>query len=134
MGRRPIQQDDTTHIRKIDGLAVGNGVNYNGLSAAVVYVAQLGNVITRTLARNLLSGNVEARWRVGGVSLPPDFGMGIGASHAADAIWPENPQVTMRNPGIRPLAGAPATYRYAPGMGIQPIGPSIADVGNMPSK
>jgi hypothetical protein len=86
--------------------------------------------MTRTLARNQLSANVDARWRVGGASLPPDYGFGMGHSIAADAIWPDNPQTTMRNPGIRPLLGAPQTFRYAPGMGIQNVGPSIGDLGN----
>lgn len=110
------------------GWRVDGGSAYDGLPPRVLYVKPIGTLVTRSLARPMLAAQVETIWRVGGVSMPPDFGYGIGAGAAADAIWPNNPQVYLRNPGIRPMLNAPQTFRYAPGMGIQPLGPSIADL------
>lgn len=123
---------------KFDGKTFhgGGGSQFNGFPPALVYIKALGSLMTRTLARNYLSGNVETRWRVGGVSYPLDYGYGPGYHGDAQTVWPDNPQIYLRNPGIQPLTNAPATYRYAPNMPnayygfMQNNGPSIGDVGN----
>lgn len=129
------QSEASPPVRKIGPLHAGGGASFTGIMPELVYLKRIGTLVTRSLARNWLAGAYDARWRVGGVSLPPDFGFGIGHTPAADVIWPNNPQVFMRNPGIRPIAGLPETYRYAPNMpAIQPVGPSIGDVGNITAR
>ena len=129
-----VQSAGTYDDRTFHG---GGGAQYYGFPATVLYIKRLGTLITRTLARNYLSGVVETRWRTGGVSYPLDYGFGPGYVGDAQTLWLDNPQAYLRNPGIRPLAAAPATYRYAPNMPAnayagwtQNHGPSIADVGN----
>jgi hypothetical protein len=115
----------------------GGGVVYNGLPPAVQYIKRIGSMLTSTLARSLVYAQLESRWRVGGVTMPLDYGYGPGYVGDAQTLWLDNPQAYLRNPGIRPLAAAPATYRYAPNMPAnayygwtQNHGPSIGDVGN----
>lgn len=112
----------------------GDGAEYNGLYAAIIYIKRLGNHMTRSLGRNYMQAAYESRWRVGGVSLPMSYGppgdWGPGYHGDAETAWPNNPQTYLRNPGIKPLTQAPYTYRIAPNMVIQPVGPTIGDVGN----
>lgn len=107
----------------------GGGILAVGYAPSRVYLKSLGGIFARTLAKNFLAGIIDARWRVGGVSYPPDFGFGPGYHGDSETLYPNNPQVYLRNPGIIPLTNAPVTWRYAPGGGIQSLGPSIADVG-----
>lgn len=118
---------------KRGGMYPGDGYAYDGFPARSSVINPIGSVMTRTLARNQVAGTLEARWRVGGVSYPFDFGYGPGYHGDAQTVWPNNPQVYLRNPGIRPLANVPETFRYAAmgGVGIQELGPSIADVGHL---
>lgn len=136
----PIDQRDISprvreHRWQGKPISAGDGIIYNGLYAAVVYVKRLGNHMTRSLARNYVQGIVESRWRVGGVSLPYDYGFGMGFHGDAASVWADNPQIYLRNPGIKPLTNVPQTYRYAPNMNnfIQDVGPSIGDFGNPPA-
>jgi hypothetical protein len=140
--RKPLSQADadppvqTTRYQDRH-FAVGGGMQYNGLPASISYIKRIGTLLTRSLSRNLLSGIVEARWRVGGVTYPLDYGYGPGYVGDAQTLWLDNPQAYLRNPGIIPLTNAPATYRIAPNMPtgsyygwlIQPVGPLIGDVG-----
>jgi len=133
--RKPVDQRDISpSVAKVGGMHSGGGVALTGQHWQAVYVKRLGNVMTRTLARNWLAGIVDARWRLGGVSYPPDYGYGPGYHGDAATLWPDNPQTYLRNPGIKPMNNVPQTFRYAPNMsalgGIQSVGPSIADVGN----
>jgi hypothetical protein len=117
---------------------VAGGSQFNGLAPTVTYIKIIGSLITRSLARNYLSGVQESRWRVGGVSYPLDFGYGPGYVGDSQTLWLDNPQAYLRNPGIFPLTNAPATYRVAPNMPAaayygwlaQTNGPGIGDVGN----
>jgi len=120
-------------------LGVGEGASYTGFAPAITYIKRIGSLVTRSLARNYLSGVTETKWRVGGVSYPFDYGYGPGYMGDAQTLWLDEPQAYLRNPGIRPLAAAPATYRIAPGIGgerfgayawLQNVGPAIGDVGN----
>jgi len=114
---------------------VGGGVNSNGgYPAALTYVKYIGGVMARTLAKNFQAGNIDAIWRLGGISLPPSSPPGFGYNGFigdSQTLWPDNPQVYLRNPGVIPLTQGPTFWRYAPGGGIQPLGPSIGDIGNM---
>lgn len=125
------QADASPAVARKHGIGVGDGVAYEGFAPSLIYLKRLGNMVTRALARNYLSGVVESRWRVGGISYPLDFGYGPGYHGDAGTVWPNNPQTYMRNPGIRPIYGVPQTFRYAPNMpSIQPLGPTIGDFGN----
>ena len=113
------------------GARPGGGVVADGTPPGLVYLKRIGRMMTAALAKNAIAGMMDARWRVGGVSYPPDFGFGPGYHGDAETVYPNNPQVYLRNPGIIPLTNVPVTWRYAPTGGIQAVGPSIADVGNM---
>ena len=143
LDRKPESQANASArvaTRKYDerNFGVGDGVTFNGFPTALTYIKRIGSLVTRSLARNYLSGVVETRWRVGGVSYPFDYGYGPGYHGDAQTLWLDEPQAYLRNPGIRPLATAPATYRYAPNMAgatgayawLQNVGPAIGDVGN----
>lgn len=115
----------------------GGGSQFDGTAPSIVYLKEIGTLVTRTLSRNYLSGVVESRWRVGGITYPSDYGFGPGYHGDAETVWPNNPQVYLKNPGIQPLTSVPATYRYAPNMTnpsyvgyVTVNGPSIGDVGN----
>jgi len=112
---------------------VAGGINDNGgYPGALTYVKWLGTLMASNLAKNFAAGNIDAMWRVGGISLPisspPGFGYN-GWVGDAQTLWFDNPQVYLRNPGVIPLTQGPTFWRYAPGGGIQPLGPSIGDVG-----
>lgn len=102
----------------------GGGAALTGAAPYLVYIKQIGTLITRSLSRNLLMGVIDARWRVGGQGYPVEAMMGAGSvmgepgyhgdSTSVDPDNKYNPQVTMRNPGVRPIAGVPASFRYAP--------------------
>ena len=143
LDRKPLSQADADPPVSTVGWsghhwAVGGGAAYDGFPASISYIKRIGSLMTRSLARNLLSGIVEARWRVGGVTYPLDFGYGPGYHGDAQTLWLDNPQAYLRNPGIIPLTNSPATYRIAPNMPtgsyygwlLQPVGPTIGDVGN----
>lgn len=115
------------------GIVADGGPTTSGKPPALVYIKTIGTMMTNALGKNFLSAIIDARWRVGGVSYPPDFGFGPGYHGDAATIYPNNPQTYLKNPGIIPLTNVPATWRYVPGAGIQSLGPSIADVGNMPA-
>lgn len=115
----------------------GGGSQFNGTAPQVIYLKELGTLVTRSLSRNYLSGVVETRWRVGGIGYPNDYGFGPGYHGDSETVYPNNPQVYLRNPGIQPLTNVPPTYRYAPNMTnpsyvgyVVDNGPSIGDVGN----
>lgn len=115
----------------------GGGIDYSGFPPSVQYIKRIGQMVTSALARSFLYAGMESRWRVGGVTYPLDYGYGPGYVGDAQTLWLDNPQAYLRNPGIRPLAAAPATFRYAPNMPAssyfgwaQNQGPTIADVGN----
>jgi hypothetical protein len=111
------------------GMRPGGGIVADGYAAGRVYLKSLGGIMQRTLGKNFISGIIDARWRVGGVSYPPDFGFGPGYHGDSETLYPNNPQVYLRNPGIIPLTNVPSTYRYAPIMNVVSVGPSIGDVG-----
>ena len=122
--------------RHIKGFGTGDGSSYTGFPPALHYIKRLGQTITKSLARNHLAGIVDARWRLGGVSLPFDgMGMGYGLGYQGDAqtLWHDNPQTYLRNPGIKPLTSVPQTYRYVTLVGSAPVGPTIGDFGNVPA-
>lgn len=130
------QANASPSVRKVGDFASGGGSSYTGLPPTTLYIKQLGQTITKTLARALLAGTVDAGWRLGGVSLPFDqWGLGYGMGYQGDAqsLWFDNPQTYLRNPGIKPITSVPATYRYVNIVGTAPVGPSIADVGNTPA-
>jgi hypothetical protein len=116
------------------GMRPGGGIVADGFAPGRVYLKSLGGIMQRTLGKNFLSAIIDARWRVGGVSYPPDFGYGPGYHGDAATVFPNNPQTYLRNPGIIPLTNVPTTYRYAPYIPgtVQSVGPSIADVYNFP--
>lgn len=109
------------------------GVQALGYPPGLVYFKTLGTAMARNLATNWKAGIIDAMWRLGGISLPisspPGFGYNgwIGDSQT---LWYDNPQVYLRNPGVIPMTQGPTFWRYAPGGGIQYLGPSIGDVGN----
>lgn len=110
----------------------GGGIDaYPGIATALTYAKILGTAMTRNLGIEFRSGWLESRWRLGGISYPADYGFGPGYHGDAQTLWYDNPQTYLRNPGVIPLTNNPATWRYAPGGNIQPVGPSIADVGNL---
>ena len=122
--------------RHIKGFGTGDGSSYTGFPPVLHYIKRLGQTMTKSLARNYLAGVVDGQWRLGGVSLPFDeLGLGYGLGYQGDAqtLWVDNPQVYLRNPGIKPLTSVPATYRYVTLMGSAPVGPSIGDYGNLPT-
>lgn len=133
--------DDSSQVnadpptRHTNGFGTGDGSLYTGFPPALLYIKRLGRTMTASLARNFLAGTVDARWRLGGVSIPFDqWGMGYGIGYQGDAqsVWHDNPQVYLRNPGIKPLTSVPQTYRYVTLVGSAPVGPSIGDFGNLP--
>lgn len=117
------------------GARPGGGIVATGYASGRVYLKSLGGIMARTLGKNFLAGIFDARWRVGGVGYPPDFGYGPGYHGDSETLFPNNPQVYLRNPGIIPLTNVPSTYRYAPYIPgtVQSVGPSIADVYNFPT-
>ena len=134
---RSSQANASPPVPKVGELGAGGGVDANGFPASATYLKRIGSAMTRTLARSpLLSGMVDATWRLGGVSIPFDgWGMGYGLGYQGDAqtLWIDNPQTFLRNPGIKPLTSVPATYRYVTLVGSAPVGPSIGDFGNLPT-
>jgi hypothetical protein len=135
-GRVPVDQADASpSVPAKQGFGAGGGVVFNGFPSALQYIKALGFVMQRTLAENYRMGITDGQWRLGGIALPFDrWGLGYGFGYTGDSasLVPDNPQVYMRNPGIRPLSNVPATFRYAPNLGTaQPLGPSIGDVGNI---
>jgi hypothetical protein len=130
------QANASPPVTKVGKFGAGGGIDANGFPAGVSYIKLIGRKMTMTLARNWLAGIVDATWRVGGVSLPFDnkgLGYGYGWMGDAQTLWVDNPQVYLRNPGIKPLTSVPATYRYVTLVGSAPVGPSIGDFGNLPT-
>lgn len=125
-GNRPIadQRNASPEVRRTGGFNADGGIVANGLYSTVVYIKRIGSMMTRSLSREILMGVVDARWRVGGQGYPPEPMMGAftvvgatgyhGDSTTVDPQNKHNPQVTARTPGVRPLYGVPASYRYAP--------------------
>jgi len=132
---RSDQSNASPPVSKIGEFGAGGGSTYTGLPAGANYIKRIGRIVTQTLGRAYLAGIVDARWRLGGVSLPFDqWGLGYGFGYQGDSqsLWLDNPQAYLRNPGIKPLTSVPATYRYVNLVGTAPVGPSIADFGNLP--
>jgi hypothetical protein len=130
------QANASPPVARVGGFNAGGGVAANGFPAAATYLKLIGRAVTKTLSRAYLAGVVDATWRLGGVSMPFDnWGMGYGLGYQGDAqsVWVDNPQVYLRNPGIKPLTSVPATYRYVTLIGSAPVGPSIGDFGNLPT-
>lgn len=120
---------------KVGKFSAGGGIAYTGFPPAAQFIKRIGQAVTHSLARNYLAGVTDGIWRLGGVSIPFDaWGMGYGIGYQGDAqsVWFDNPQTYLRNPGIKPLTSVPATYRYVNLVGTTPVGPSIADYGNLP--
>lgn len=129
------QRDASPPVPRVGRLHAGGAINYEGTVSALVYVKRLGSMVTRTLGRQQVIATLDARFRTGGVSLPRSFGVpgdwGPGYHGDSATIDPEgkhNPQIYMRNPGIRPTANVPQTYRYVPRISPS-LGPTIGDLG-----
>ena len=138
------QRDASPGVSKVDGLHPGGGYQSNGgYPDLLLYVKHIGRMLTSTLSINLRQGMEESQWRVGGISYPyfpggtngaqPGYAANVGVGYQGDSqtVWPDNPQTYLRNPGVVPLINVPATWRYAPGGGLQDVGPSIAQVQPM---
>lgn len=132
--RNADQKNASPPVSKIGKFHAGGGIDAVGFAAGAVYLKRIGTMVTRTLSRAYLAGCVDGQWRLGGVGIPFDqwgLGYGLGYQGDAQALWLDNPQAFLRNPGIKPLTSVPATYRYVTLIGSAPVGPSIADVYNM---
>ena len=138
------QRDASPSVKTVNRTHPGGGIHSDGgLPNALLYVKHIGRMVTSTLAIATKQGIYESRWRTGGIGYPyfpggtngtqPGFAANVGVGYQGDSqtLWYDNPQTYLRNPGVIPLTNVPATWRYAPGGGIQALGPSIADVGTL---
>lgn len=140
-GRGVSYHDLSPEVRHVGDLHAGGGATYNGFPPSINYVKPIGPAMQRSLGRQQISGNIDAMWRLGGISMPFDaWGLGYGFGYQGDSasIWPNNPQTYLRNPGIHPLTNVPPAFRGPTTMNyiasFQSVGPSIGDIGHVPMR